>query len=236
MAIPYAVEWTKTALAGRKALTDKVQIVVLDLVQALAVQAGSSQGEPADDSFQTYRDPATMVSVTYACDNRNRVVRIAHVAQPQVPVTPRLFISYSHKDRKWLEDLRRYLDVLEQKRLVLIWDDTCIAPGVDWLPAIEEAMRSARAALLLVTQDFLVSRFITNTELPTVIELVRAGGCTLLWVYVRTADFEMTPLRDIQALNDTKRPLSELTLPQRERLYKEIGKRVRNVVQPDTTS
>src|SRR5260221_753957 len=156
MPTPYAVEWTDAAIESRRALTDKRQVVVLDIVQQLAAEARNSHGEPGEGRSRVYRDPATMISVTYECDAQNHVIRIVHAAQPQVPVPPQLFISYSHKDKKWLEDLRKYLDFLEEQQLVHIWDDPCIRPGVDWLPALEDALRSEPAGLLLVTQEFLI--------------------------------------------------------------------------------
>ena len=118
MPTPYAVEWTDAAIESRRALTDKRQVVVLDIVQQLAAEARNSHGEPGEGRSRVYRDPATMISVTYECDAQNHVIRIVHAAQPQVPVPPQLFISYSHKDKKWLEDLRKYLDFLEEQQLV----------------------------------------------------------------------------------------------------------------------
>ena len=44
----------------------------------------------------------------------------------------RIFISYSHEDREWLEMLRRHLAPLVHERDVDIFVDTEILPGRDW--------------------------------------------------------------------------------------------------------
>jgi hypothetical protein len=44
---------------------------------------------------------------------------------------PRVFISYSHKDQHWMDQLRLYLSGLE----VDPWVDTMIEPGDAWRPS-----------------------------------------------------------------------------------------------------
>ena len=98
-----------------------------------------------------------------------------------------LFISYSHKDSKWLERLRTHLAT---SRLA-IWDDTMIAPGKVWKDEIQESLTSSKAAVLLVTQDFIASDFIRNSELPEIFESVRRGK-KILWIAVSDSSFEQT--------------------------------------------
>ena len=38
----------------------------------------------------------------------------------------KLFISYSHRDRGWLEQLKSHLALLERRGLVQVWSDTRI--------------------------------------------------------------------------------------------------------------
>ena len=52
----------------------------------------------------------------------------------------RIFISYSHQDRSWLERLTEQLAVLQRRGLVDIWSDELIAVGDAWEPAIETAL------------------------------------------------------------------------------------------------
>jgi len=71
-----------------------------------------------------------------------------------------LFISYSRKDRDFLERFWTHLSPLETLYGLQRWDDSRIQPGDIWLEEIEQALERAQVALLLVSPDFLASDFI----------------------------------------------------------------------------
>jgi hypothetical protein len=155
----------------------------------------------------------------------------------------KVFVSYSHKDRRWLDELRTYLaplgDVLD------LWDDRRQEPGQRWLPQIEQALREAKAGLLLISPDFMASRFIQEHEVPRLLRRAEDDGVPLLCVYVRaalvengstsrdpvTGETRTVRLPDFQWLNDPERALDALAKPRRGRELVEIAKRIRAVVQ-----
>jgi hypothetical protein len=125
-----------------------------------------------------------------------------------------VFISYSHKDERWLESLREYLTPLERKG-VEIWTDQDIKPGDLWHEEIESALATARVAVLLVTPAFLASHFIQNKELPTLLNAAKAEGLTIFWIPVEPGSYDESEIRHFQAAHTKSRPLS--TLPRAKR-------------------
>lgn len=84
---------------------------------------------------------------------------------------PVVFISYSHKQTKLKDRLVTHLRVLQIEGILEdVWDDSRIGAGEDWLPAIEQAMAQAQVAILLISADFLTSKFILSEEVPRLLE------------------------------------------------------------------
>ncbi len=93
-----------------------------------------------------------------------------------VMTTPTVFISYSHKDEKWKNLLMKHLGVLRDQGLLGIWEDRRIEAGADWHANIQEAMKSASIAVLVITGNSLTSEYILKDEVPPLLERRRAEG------------------------------------------------------------
>jgi tetratricopeptide (TPR) repeat protein len=71
------------------------------------------------------------------------------------PTPPKIFISYSHKDKKWLDLLLTHLKPSVRAADIDCWEDTRLRPGDDWLAEIRRALQAAygietvQASLLL---------------------------------------------------------------------------------------
>jgi len=76
----------------------------------------------------------------------------------------RVFISYSHKDETWKNLLVKHLEVLNEH--LDVWEDRRIQVGGNWYDEIKGAINNADAAVLLISADFLTSRFILEEEVP----------------------------------------------------------------------
>ncbi len=119
-----------------------------------------------------------------------------------------VFISYSHADEAWKDRLVKHLGVLEAEGVLETWDDRRIGLGEDWFPAIEAAIDKARVAVLLVSADFLTSKFIRGTEVPRFLERRRAG-LRVIPVIVHPCAWQAVDwLAQIQCRPKDGRPLS----------------------------
>ena len=78
-----------------------------------------------------------------------------------------VFVSYSHDDQEWRRKFTQMLAPMVRNRGLALWDDTHIPAGDNWRRDIDDGVRRAGAALLLVTASYLASRFVVDDELPT---------------------------------------------------------------------
>jgi hypothetical protein len=142
----------------------------------------------------------------------------------RVPRRTTIFISYSRKDRRWLDRLQVYLKPYDQRGLLAIWDDKKIKPGDQWRNQIQTAIDNAAASVLLVSAEFLASDFIVNDELPPLLRKAESGGAKIFPLYVGPVSLKAYPeLARFQAFNDPAKPLRSLTKPRADKVLSDVA-------------
>jgi hypothetical protein len=121
-----------------------------------------------------------------------------------------LFISYCRKDKKWLDDLLVHLKPYLRDGSISAWSDEQIKPGSKWLEEIKAALQRAKAAVLLVTPDFLASDFIHENELTPLLREAKTNGVKILWIPIRASAFKKSPLTEYQSVFDPVKSLSQM--------------------------
>lgn len=153
---------------------------------------------------------------------------------PSAEATPQnlVFVSYSHADVKWLERLRVHLKPLERQGALSLWDDTKIKPGTRWRDEIRNALEHARAAVLLITADFLASDFISTNELPPLLRAAEKRGTLILPVIIKPCRFEQTEgLSQFQAVNPPSKPLVAVRSARREEMFWTLSRVIEEALQ-----
>jgi TIR domain len=121
-----------------------------------------------------------------------------------------VFISYSHKDKRWLDTFLIHLRPHTRDGSISFWSDKQIQPGSKWLEQIRAALDRTKLAVLLVTPNFLASDFVQEHELTPMLAEAETGGVSILWIPVRASSYEKSPIAEYQALIDPARPLAQM--------------------------
>src|SRR5215831_10903441 len=122
---------------------------------------------------------------------------------------PSVFISYSHKDEVWKDRLVTHLKVLQREDLLDPWDDRRISVGANWYEEIQQAIEQASVAILLISADFLTSKFIMEEEVPRCLIRLQTEGLHIVPVIVRPCLWQRVPwLSSIQGRPKDGRPLT----------------------------
>lgn len=149
------------------------------------------------------------------------------LSQGPRPHRTRVFISYSHRDARWLSRLQVHLMPLARNFKIDQWDDTKIKGGMIWRQEINDAMQTAKVAILMVSADFLASEFIVKDELPPLLAAASNEGALVLPVILSPSMFLHLPaLSQYQAVNDPATPLMNMTKGKQEKVLNAIAVRV----------
>jgi hypothetical protein len=147
-------------------------------------------------------------------------------------LAPKIFVSYSHQDEKFKDELVNMIAGLQRRRVVDTWLDRRIQPGEEWFAAIRTAINECDISLLLVSPDFIASPFINDRELPDLIERRRREGLIVIPIVVRDCLWQSEPaLKDLQALPTDGKAV--ITFPEetgaRDRVWREIAQAIENL-------
>ena len=77
-----------------------------------------------------------------------------------------VFLSYSRTDAVWAQRLALLLKPVVVTGRLSLWIDADLRAGRAWEDGIDAAIARSRAALLLVSAEYLGSEFIMTRELP----------------------------------------------------------------------
>lgn len=163
---------------------------------------------------------------------------------------PTVFISYSRPDRDAADALLAALRPALRNCKLQPFIDQDIQPGEHWRERIEQALADARAAVLLISNGFLNSKFILDQELPVLLPREQSGRLQLFTVYltaVAPAALKVPlpspsnksgtyDLQAIQALNTPDTPLDQQTDADRNALFAALAQRLHDHACPPAPS
>ena len=148
------------------------------------------------------------------------------------PTRDLVFISYSHKDKRWRDQLEIMLKPYLREGSITSWSDEQIVAGSQWFGEIKSALIQTTVAVLLVTPDFLASDFIHEHESGPLLKEAEQGGVRILWVPVRGSAYEQTALKNYQtaAALDPNKPLATWPKAKRDQAWVKICEEIKKAV------
>jgi TIR domain/AAA ATPase domain len=144
----------------------------------------------------------------------------------------KIFISYSHKDKRWRDELEIQLKPYLREGSIISWSDEQIVAGSQWFGEINSALTQKTVAVLLVTPDFLASDFIHEHESGPLLKEAEHGGVRILWVPVRDSAYKQTALKNYQAALDPNKPLATWPKAKRDQAWVKICEEINRAVIP----
>jgi hypothetical protein len=149
---------------------------------------------------------------------------------------PKVFVSYSHSDKKFRDELVPVLQAVPGIGEVLWFDEQDITIGDEFHPQIQQALAASRIGILLLSNRFFTSNYIKRHELPYLLQ--RASGKTLKIapLYVTTipdgafkvtieVDGQQRPvnLKDYLGVHSPNEPLNTLNRGERDKVYARLA-------------
>jgi hypothetical protein len=147
------------------------------------------------------------------------------------PMRDQVFISYSHRDKKLMNELLTHLKPYVRSGIT-VWSDQQIASGSKWFDEIKAALAKTSVAVLLVSPDFLASDFIHEHELGPFLKEAKAGGVRILWVPIYASSYEETDLKDLQAVSPPNEPIGAKSKADRDAAWVRVCKEIKKAVNP----
>ncbi|MHC5735348.1 SUMF1/EgtB/PvdO family nonheme iron enzyme [Nostoc sp.] len=119
----------------------------------------------------------------------------------------KVFCSYSHNDEPLKDELAKHLTMLERQGVISTWHDRKIPPGREWDQQINENLNTADIILLLVSSDFIYSKYCWDVEVTKAIERHEAGEVCVIPIILRNVSWQSAPFAKLQALPKNAQPV-----------------------------
>jgi internalin A len=142
----------------------------------------------------------------------------------------RIFVSYSHRDERLLNELKTHLSPLQRLELIETWDDREIRAGEEFGEKINDNLERAHIILLLVSSDFIASDYCYEKEMARALERHERGEARVVPVIVRDAAWEVIPqLAKLQAIPKNGKPVRNW--PNKDTAWRNVSDQIQKMIE-----
>jgi hypothetical protein len=140
----------------------------------------------------------------------------------------KVFVSYSHADETLKNQLVAHLKPLEHAGLIALWHDLKLNAGDEWDAMVARNLDEADIILLLISVDFINSKYCYERELERALERHTAQQTTVVPIILRSCMWSNTPFSTLQAL--PKEGKAVTAWPDKDEAFLSVAEGLRRVV------
>lgn len=142
-----------------------------------------------------------------------------------------IFVSYSHKDEQFREELEVHLAMLKREGSIDVWHDRRIVAGSEINSTIDVELEQSDIVLLLISPDFLASSYCFDVEVQRAMQLQSQGNCEVIPTILRPCDWQSAnaPFSKLLAVPRDGIPVSKW--PDKDEAFLDIVKQLRKALE-----
>lgn len=141
----------------------------------------------------------------------------------------KLFFSYCHVDEALRDRLEKHLSMMKNQGLIETWHDRGIMAGDNLNASIDANLEVADIILLLVTADFLASKYCFSIEMKRALERQREGTARVIAVILEHCDWQSAPFSDSLVVPKDGKPVTSWA--NEAEAWTDVTKQIRAVVE-----
>lgn len=154
-----------------------------------------------DETFDKVRAALINKELIKAAPGQGGKTRLVNIlAEPKKIQALKVFVSYSHADENLKNNLVQHLKPLERLGLIQGWHDRMIKPGEEFGEVISNELEKSHIVLLLVSVDFINSKYCYEIELNRAIEMHQSGKSRVIPIILRNCLWHHSPFGGLNAL------------------------------------
>src|SRR6266487_3195348 len=143
----------------------------------------------------------------------------------------KIFFCYAHADEDLLMKLKSHLSPLLNQGLIDLWHDRDISAGSEWEQEIKEQMNAAQIILLLVSPDFMASKYINNVELKRALERHKSGEASVIPIILRPCYWQIGGLDKLLALPTDAKPIQSSKWNYQDEAFHDVAHGIHEVIE-----
>lgn len=141
----------------------------------------------------------------------------------------KLFFSYCHVDEALRDRLEVHLSLMRNQGLISTWHDRGIVAGSNIDEAIDANLESADVILLLVSADFIASRYCYSVEMKRALERQADGTARVIPVIFEPCDWHSAPFGKLLAVPKDGKAVT--TWPNQAEAWSDVARQIRKAIE-----